>query len=339
VDPQSTTAGFTYTLDWTNIDSVTISDSTDPPAYPGTGPDLNTFIDNIVWEAFVPPTVATGASSSIGSAVATVAGSVNANNQSTTDSVQYGTTTGYGTTVVASPATATGTSSTSISVSLTGLTPNTLYHYRVKAVSAAGTSTGSDATFTTLKASQTITFGNPGPKNFGTAPTLSATSTSGLAVAFTTNTPSVCTITIGGVLATVSVGTCTISADQAGNITYLAASTVSQSFPVVAVAPGAPTIGTATAGDGQASVTFTAPTSTGGSSITVYRVTSNPGGLMGTGSSSPITVGALTNGMEYTFTVTATNGAAGTGSRSTIRVRRFSVPPRPCPPRPPRDSR
>jgi len=79
--------------------------------------------------------------------------------------------------------------------------------------------------------------------------------------------------------------------------------------------PGAPTIGTATAGDASASVTFTAPTNTGQSAITSYTVTSSPGGVTGTGASSPVTVSGLTNGTAYTFTVTATN-ATGTGPAS-----------------------
>lgn len=74
--------------------------------------------------------------------------------------------------------------------------------------------------------------------------------------------------------------------------------------------PGAPTIGTATAGSGQASVTFTAPTNTGTpSTITQYRVTSSPGGITATGASSPVTITGLTDGVSYTFTVAANNGA------------------------------
>jgi uncharacterized protein YbjQ (UPF0145 family) len=80
-------------------------------------------------------------------------------------------------------------------------------------------------------------------------------------------------------------------------------------------APDAPTIGTATAGAGSASVTFTAPANVGGSAITSYTVISSPGSIIGTGASSPITVSGLTNGTAYTFTVVATN-AYGTGPAS-----------------------
>ena len=70
--------------------------------------------------------------------------------------------------------------------------------------------------------------------------------------------------------------------------------------------PGAPTIGTATAGaagSGAATVTYTAPTDLGAGTVT-YTATSSPGGLTGTGA-SPITVSGLTAGTAYTFTVTA----------------------------------
>ncbi len=80
--------------------------------------------------------------------------------------------------------------------------------------------------------------------------------------------------------------------------------------------PQAPTIGTATDGGTgtTVSVAFTAG-ATGGKAITGYTVTSSPGGLTGTGASSPITVSGLTTGTAYTFTVTATN-ANGTSNAS-----------------------
>lgn len=79
--------------------------------------------------------------------------------------------------------------------------------------------------------------------------------------------------------------------------------------------PDAPTIGTATAGNTTASVTFTAPANVGGGAITGFTVISSPQGLIGSGASSPITVSGLTNGTAYTFTVVATN-AFGTGPAS-----------------------
>jgi len=67
--------------------------------------------------------------------------------------------------------------------------------------------------------------------------------------------------------------------------------------------PGAPTIGTATAGTLSATVAYTAPSDLGTGTVT-YTATSSPGGLTGTGA-SPITVSGLTGGTSYTFTVTA----------------------------------
>lgn len=203
-------------------------------------------------------------------------------------------------------------------ITVSSLTNGTAYTFTVTATNAVGTSGSSGASnAVTPKGNQTITFNPPGAQNFGTTPTLAAAASSGLTVSFASSTTGVCTITSGGTLTFVTAGSCTIDADQAGNAATNAAPTVSRTFTVNAVAPGAPTIGTATAGNTQASVTFTAPASTGGSPIVAsgYTVTANPGGANATGSSSPVTVTGLTNGVAYTFTVTATN-SAGTGAAS-----------------------
>jgi hypothetical protein len=69
--------------------------------------------------------------------------------------------------------------------------------------------------------------------------------------------------------------------------------------------PDAPTIGTATAGIGDALVAFT-PATTGGT-VSLFTATSSPGSITGTSATSPITVSGLTGGTEYTFTVSGEN--------------------------------
>jgi hypothetical protein len=90
-----------------------------------------------------------------------------------------------------------------------------------------------------------------------------------------------------------------------------------------ATAPAAPTGVVATAGNGSATVSWTAPAS-GGSPITSYTVTPFAGSV----AQAPMTVAApattttvsgLANGTAYTFVVTATN-AIGTGPASTPSV-------------------
>src|SRR5208337_4205608 len=71
--------------------------------------------------------------------------------------------------------------------------------------------------------------------------------------------------------------------------------------------PGPPTNVIATAGNGEATVSFKPPKSDGGSPIIRYTVTSHPGNIAASGKQSPITIKGLTNGITYTFTVTASN--------------------------------
>jgi hypothetical protein len=83
----------------------------------------------------------------------------------------------------------------------------------------------------------------------------------------------------------------------------------------VAVVPGAPSIGTATAGNGSASVSGTAPAATNGGAITGYRATAMPGNITATSPTLPVNVTGLTPGTAYTVTLAAAN-AAGYGPES-----------------------
>jgi len=95
------------------------------------------------------------------------------------------------------------------------------------ALLAAGCASGNDIGHT----AQTITFNNPGTQTVGAPLTLSATANSGLAVSFTSATPSGCTVS-GTTVTFGAAGTCTIHASVAGDGTYAAASQVARSFTV-----------------------------------------------------------------------------------------------------------
>lgn len=96
-----------------------------------------------------------------------------------------------------------------------------------------------------------------------------------------------------------------------------------------ATAPGTPTLDSATAGDTQAVLAFTASTS--GGTATTYNADCSATGATTrsvTGSSSPITVTGMTNGTTYTCGVTAINsaGSASSASKTVTPVAASSAP-------------
>lgn len=95
-----------------------------------------------------PPVVATNPATLIASFSATLNGSLNPHGLSTTVSFQYGTTTAYGSTTPMQ--TQSGDTYRNIAANISGLSANTLYHFRIVATNSAGTRFGADRTFTTL---------------------------------------------------------------------------------------------------------------------------------------------------------------------------------------------
>ena len=94
------------------------------------------------------PVATTNPATLVASFSATLNGTVNPHGLTTTVSFQYGTTTAYGSTTAIQ--TKTGNAYLDIAANITGLSANTLYHFRIVATNSAGTRFGADRTFTTL---------------------------------------------------------------------------------------------------------------------------------------------------------------------------------------------
>jgi len=113
-------------------------------------------LDATFTTAYLPPTVATLAASSVTAGAATLNATVNPQGDATAGYFQYGTTTNYGECSATNELTAgtvglaSLTASGPVTASASGLAAGTVYHYRIVASNSGGTSFGSDATFTTL---------------------------------------------------------------------------------------------------------------------------------------------------------------------------------------------
>jgi hypothetical protein len=212
---------------------------------------------------------------------ATLNATINANGYNATVIYQWGLTAPAYAYDYTDPILVTGSTATAVSHNITGLTPNTLYHYRVSSSNAIGPTYGIDFTFTTTGGTaQTITFTSaaPGAAVVGGATyTPTATASSGLTVTLTSGSLTICTIGGGNVVTFIGAGTCIINANQAGNGTYSPAPQVQQSFVVgkgtqvalvAVVTPstiiyGNTAVLSTTGGSGTGAVTFSAGVSTG----------------------------------------------------------------------------
>ncbi len=113
------------------------------------------------WEPFTtlpdPPTVVTGSASAIAQTSATLNGTVNPNGREVSEcKLEYGAsafyelTKSYESSAPCTPSPGSGSRPVAVSASITGLPPNTEYHFRISATNAGGTSEGSDQTLRTL---------------------------------------------------------------------------------------------------------------------------------------------------------------------------------------------
>ncbi len=107
----------------------------------------------------------------------------------------------------------------------------------ITGTSGALTATTAVALSVIAPTTQTITFNNPGAQTVGGTFGLTATATSGLPVTFSSTTLPVCTVgATTGIATFLTTGTCSITASQAGNGIYSAATSITDSFNVGAIA-------------------------------------------------------------------------------------------------------
>ena len=162
------------------------------------------------------------------------------------------------------------------------------------------------------KATPSLTWASPSAITYGTALSatqLNATASVAGAIVYSPasgTTPSVGTQTL----------TATFTPTDTANYDSASASVA---LAVVVAAPGAPTAISATTANGEATVTFTAPSNTGSSAITSFTIcaTATDGSTVSvTATGSPAKITGLTPGKSYSFTVTA-NNSAGSSDTST----------------------
>ena len=215
------------------------------------------------------------------------------------------------------------------SITLTGLTPNTTYHFQVGSADVSSNiATSSDLTFRTaaLQAT-TYTFTGPSSGNIN-SPSGAFTVTPNNAYTGTiTITPTGAgSVGLSPVVltfnATSTAQTFAITPTVSGSITLTPINSGSLSNPSSlsytsnVIIPSAPTGVSAVAGNSQATISFV-PGSNGGSSILYYLASSTQGNITATSSASPIVITGLTNGSSYAFVVYAVN-AVGSSSPSAV---------------------
>ncbi len=103
-----------------------------------------------------PPAATTGSAHSLSPVAARLSASVDPNGRATTYHFEYGTTTGYGKRTADASA-GSGQSARGVSATISGLSPDTRYHYRVVASSDAGVARGHDRSFVALRNPRAIT--------------------------------------------------------------------------------------------------------------------------------------------------------------------------------------
>jgi hypothetical protein len=222
------------------------------------------------------------------------------------------------------------------SLAVTGLTNGTAYAFQVRTLNALGASaysamsnTVTSATVPTAPTIGTATAGNTSATAVWTAPTSNGGSaTTSYEVRVVSGTTQVGALrpaaasATGMALTGLTNGTSYTVQVRALNAAGASAYSAMSNAVVPVAVPGGPTIGTATAGNAQGTVNWTAPANTGGSPITgytirVYRLGSVISTKTAPSTARSLLLTGLANGSTYSFTVAASN-AVGISLFSTM---------------------
>jgi hypothetical protein len=256
----------------------------------------------------------------------------------------YQVSTDNGTTWAAATTTSTttivnGNTVTTVAATVTGLSDGTAYQVEVRAINSAGTGPASTADTVIPQVAPPGTPGQPtavaGPGQAlitVSPPTTGGTPASYLVTATDTTTPATgdqtCTVTGAS-------GSCTVPGltngdsytftSTATNAGGTSAASVASNAVTPASLPDAPSGLSAVPADGQVSLSWSAPVSTGGSPVTGYVVWRSANSSfddptsVGTPTTTSFTDTGLTNGTTYYYEVAAVS-TAGTGPNSTPPV-------------------
>ena len=222
------------------------------------------------------------------------------------------------------------TATSSTGHTFTGLTNGTTYTFRVRALSAAGPGASAQTTGTPTGAGKTVTVGAQsgalaaGATGTVTFPVTTSNIANGSYTATVANRPNGISVqgqvTINNNTGTLTLeGTSSTVQGNTNNLTLTIDGATSAAFMLIVggtSAPTAPQNFAVSSGNGQVTLTWSAPSNTGGSAITGYQVsywatngyTQNWTTIQGSGANTTShTITGLTNGTDYTFELRALN--------------------------------